>query len=65
MIRAGYVQLVSAITAITTGTPGFTRPPRHPVPNEHAEASPMASRRYGMANQASTARETSVSVQPR
>ena len=65
MIRAGYVQLVSAITAITTGTPGLIRPPRHPVPNEHAEASPIASSRYGIASQASTVRETSVSIQPR
>ncbi len=65
MIRAGYVQLVSVITAMTTGTPGLISPPMQPLPNEHAEARPMASSRYGMASQASTTRETSVSTQPR
>jgi hypothetical protein len=69
-IRAMNIQLVNEITKMTTPTPGWIAPPRQPpspswAPTVHAEASPAASRRYGIASRTSTLREIRVSVQPR
>ena len=44
-IRAMKVQLVKAITKITTAIPGFSSPPKQPSPNEQAAAIPVASSR--------------------
>ena len=44
-IRAMEVQLVNAMTKITTPRPGFISPPRQPSPSEHDAARPVASSR--------------------
>ena len=63
-IRAMNVQLMNAMTTMTTLRPGLTRPPTHPWPSEHADAIPSASRRIGKASSTSTSRERRVSTQP-
>ena len=65
MIRPMYGHDTSAITRISTGSPGVTSPPRQPFPSEHADASPIASSRTGNARRTSIVRESTVSIHPR
>ena len=65
MTRAMKIELTSAITTITTASPGCSTPPRHPLASLHAAAMPSASSRRGKANSASIKREIATPTEPR
>ena len=53
------------MTKMTTGRPGLRRPPKQPLPSEHAAPRPIASSSTGNASWMSMMRESTESIQPR